>query len=252
MSKKAVYILVAVVLVLTFVLTACAKNSDAAVIKVATDAVFPPFEMTDEATKEIIGFDIDLMKAVAEKAGLEIEFVDVAWDPLLAGMASCQYDMAISAMTITEERAKQFNFSDPYVNAGQIVVVKTTNTEITSKDDLSGKVVGAQLGTTGAMEVEKIDGATLKSYDSYELAFMDLINGQIDAVIGDYPLAVKFVLQNSDSLMTVGDVFTEEYYGIAICKTKTDLVEKINAALAEVLASGLIAELEAKWYPVTD
>ncbi len=229
----------------SLVLLGCAPKTTKVII--ATDATWPPFEYVDEQTKEIVGFDIDLMTAIAEKAGLEIEFMNVAWDPLLAGIAQCQYDAAISAMTITEERKKEFLFSDPYFEAGQIVTVRIDNTDITDKDALSGKVVGAQIGTTGSFEVEKIEGATLKTYDDIGLAYQDLMNRQIDAVIADNPLALGYEGANPDKLKTVGEVFTEESYGIAVCKTQEDLLEKINAGLRDVKAEGLIEELVEKW-----
>jgi len=229
----------------SLVLLGCAPKTTKVII--ATDATWPPFEYVDEQTKEIVGFDIDLMTAIAEKAGLEIEFMNVAWDPLLAGIAQCQYDAAISAMTITEERKKQFLFSDPYFEAGQIVTVRIDNTDITDKDALSGKIVGAQIGTTGSFEVEKIEGATLKTYDDIGLAYQDLMNRQIDAVIADNPLALGYAGEYPDKLKTVGEVFTEESYGIAVCKTKEDLLEKINAGLRDVKEAGLIEELVEKW-----
>src|SRR4030065_1614006 len=171
---------------------------------------------------------IDLMKAIAEKGGVEVEFINVSWDPLLAGMAQCQYDASIAAMTITDDRKQSFNFSEPYFAAGQVVTVRLDNTDITGKDTLSGKTVGAQIGTTGAIETEKIAGATLKTYDDIGLAFQDLMNGQIDAVVADNPLALGYVGENEDKLKTAGNIFTEENYGIAICKSKADLVIKIN------------------------
>jgi len=238
------YVLIGLML-FSLVLSGCAKPATKVII--ATDATWPPFESVNEQTKEIEGFDIDLMTAIAEKAGLEIEFMNVAWDPLLAGIAQCQYDAAISAMTITEERKKQFLFSDPYFFAGQIVTVHINNTEIASKHDLSGKVAGAQIGTTGSFEIEKIGGATLKTYDDIGLAMQDLINGQIDAVVADNPLALGYVGENPDKLKTVGEVFTDENYGIAVCKTKTDLLEKINEGLKAVKAEGLIEQLVEKW-----
>jgi len=238
------YVLIGMILV-GLVVSGCSPKT--AKIRIATDATWPPFESVNEQTKEIEGFDIDLMTAIAERAGLEIEFVNVAWDPLLAGMAQCQYDAAISAMTITEERKKQFLFSDPYFEAGQMVAVRIDNTNITDKDALAGKVVGAQIGTTGSFEVEKIDGATLKTYDDIGLAMQDLMNGQIDAVIADNPLVLGYVGANPDKLKTVGEVFTDESYGIAVCKTKTDLVEKINAGLKAVKEEGLIEQLVEKW-----
>jgi polar amino acid transport system substrate-binding protein len=150
-------------------------------------------------------------------------------------------------MTITEERKKQFLFSDPYFFAGQIITVRIDNTEIASKHDLSGKVAGAQIGTTGSFEIEKIGGATLKTYDDIGLAYQDLINGQIDAVVADNPLALGYVGENPDKLKAVGEVFTDENYGIAVCKTKTDLLEKINEGLKAVKAEGLIEQLVEKW-----
>jgi polar amino acid transport system substrate-binding protein len=226
-------------------MVACGGTSDK--YQVATDATWPPFEVVDETTKEIIGFDIDLMEAIAERGGFEVEFVNVGWDPLLAGMAQCQYDAAISAMTITEERKKSFLFSDPYFEAGQIVTVQSDNTEIMSKDDLVGKTVGAQIGTTGAIEIEKIDGAILKTYDDIGLAFQDLMNGQIDAIVADNPLALGYVGANPKDLKAVGPVFTDESYGIAVCKDNTELVEMINKGLAAVKEEGLVDSLTVKW-----
>lgn len=216
-------------------------------VRIATDATFPPFEMVDEATKELIGFDIELMEAVAVQAGIQYEFVNLPFDPMLAGLSECQYDMAIAAITITDERKAQFLFSDPYVDAGQIITVKAGNTRIQGKEDLNGMIIGAQLGTTGEIEAQAIEGVEYKPYDTYDLAFLDLINGQIDAVIADNPTALGFIEKNPDKLMTVGEVFTSEFYGIAICKTRQDLLDKINPALKAVIDSGFVVDLAAKY-----
>jgi polar amino acid transport system substrate-binding protein len=243
--KKVILIVLGLVLVGAG-LVSCGSSTPTK-IQVATDATWPPFEYIDDATHQIVGFDIDLMNAIAEKANLDIEFVNVAWDPLLAGMAQGTYDAAISSITITEDRKKDMLFSNPYYAAGQIVVVQKSNTTVNSKNDLTGKV-GAQLGTTGAMEVEKITTATLKTYDDIGLAFQDLLNGQIEAVVCDNPVAMQYVVTNPDKLKIVGDVFTDEFYGIAVAKGKTDLLNKINAGLKKVLDEGIIQTLEAKWY----
>ena len=244
MNRRIISMLVTF-LIVSILMVACGGTSEK--YQVATDATWPPFEVVDEATKEIIGFDIDMMEAIAERGGFEVEFVNVGWDPLLAGMAQCQYDAAISAMTITEERKKSFLFSDPYFEAGQIVTVQSDNTEIMGKDDLVGKTVGAQIGTTGAIEIEKIDGAILKTYDDIGLAFQDLMNGQIDAIVADNPLALGYVGANPKDLKTAGAVFTDESYGIAVCKDNTELVEMINKGLAAVKEEGLIDSFTVKW-----
>ncbi len=245
---------VVIVLVLsTIILTGCSgfagsqPTNTPSVVRVATDATYPPFETVDETTKGLVGFDIDLINAVAEEAGLQIELVNVGFDPLLTGIAQCQYDAAISAITITEDRAKQMSFSNSYINAGQIVTINKATTDIQGPDDLVGKKIGVQLGTTGAIEAEKIANAEVKAYDTVDLAFQDLVNKQVDAVVADYPTSLAFVQVNSNDIVTVGDVFTDESYGIAVCKTNTDLLNKINDGLAKVQAKGLIQELEQKW-----
>jgi polar amino acid transport system substrate-binding protein len=244
---KRLSVVVVTLLVIGTVLSACGGSTGAAKIKIGTDATFPPFELVDEKTKELTGFDVELMKAVAAKAGLDIEFINVGFDPLLAGIAQCQYDGGIAAITITDERKQQMLFSDPYFDAGQVVVVKQNNTDIQGKDNLSGKTVGSQIGTTGAIEIGKIAGAKLKTYDSFDLAFQDLINGQIDAVVADNPLALGYVGKNADKLKIVGSVFTSESYGIAVCNKRADLVQKINQGIAAVKADGILDKLTQKW-----
>ncbi|MFA5309857.1 MAG: basic amino acid ABC transporter substrate-binding protein [Dehalococcoidales bacterium] len=241
--KKLLMLAVIGVLLGGIIFTSC--SSEPTKIKVVTDATYPPFETIND-NKVIEGFDIDVMNAIAEKANLEIEFVNVGWDPLLAGMAQGTYDIAISCITITPARAEEMLFSDPYYTAGQMVVVAKDNTTFTSKDNLTGSV-GAQLGTTGAMEVEKLSGVTLRNYDTIALAFQDLMNGQINGVICDAPVAANWVSLNPDKLKTIGEMFTTESYGIALAKGQTDLLAKINKALAAVKSEGLIDQYAAKW-----
>jgi len=138
-------------------------------------------------------------------------------------------------------------FSDPYFDAGQIVTVRINNTTINNKNDLTGKTVAVQLGTTGAIEVGNISGATAKPYDDIGLAFQDLMNGQVDAVVCDNPVALNYVATNPTKLKTTGTVFTNEQYGIAVAKGKDDLLKKINDGLAQVKAAGTIHTLAVKW-----
>ena len=245
--KRNIWIIVTILMLAAFALSACG-GAEEAPLQVASDATWPPFEIIDEETKEIVGFDIDLMNAVAERAGLNIEIVNVGFDPLLAGIAECQYDMAISAITITEERSQSMAFSDPYFAAGQMITVAIDNSDILGVDDLAGKTVGAQIGTTGAIEVESIEGATLKTYDDVGLAFQDLLNGQIDAVVADNTLAIGYINQNSDALKAAGDTFTAEEYGIAVCIDNPELLAQVNTALNELIAEGFIEEISLIWF----
>ncbi|MET0011103.1 basic amino acid ABC transporter substrate-binding protein [Dehalococcoides mccartyi] len=216
-------------------------------VTVVTDATWPPFEYVNEQTHAIEGFDIDLMKAIAEKGNLEVTFQNVAWDALLAGLATGQYKVAISSITINAERAEKWLFSDPYFNAGQMVCVQKNNTTILSHNDLTGKKVAAQTGTTGFIEAQKIEGATVKSYDEIGLAFQDLMNGQIDAVICDTPVAIDYVNANPDKIKKMGTAFTDEFYGISVAKGQTEILARINQGLAAVIADGTFDQLVAKW-----
>lgn len=248
-STKTVALLL--VIVSAIVLSGCATVAPAPSesvrkVIVATDATWPPFEFVDEETKEIVGFDIDLLRAVAEEAGFEVEFQNVPWDPLLAGMASGQYEAAISAMTITEDRKEHMLFSEPYFNAGQLVVVVSSNEDISGPDDLEGRTIGAQIGTTGAMEAEAL-GAVVKTYDDIGSAYLDLINGQIEAVVADNPLAIGYVVKYEGKLKDVGGPFTTEEYGIAVKQGSEDLLADINRGLQAVKDKGLLPELEEKW-----
>jgi polar amino acid transport system substrate-binding protein len=226
-------------------LTACGGGTKKYVF--AVDATWPPFEYVDEETKEIVGYDIDLIYAIAEKEGFEVEIVNVAWDPLLAGIAQCQYDAAISSVSITEDRQVTMAFSDPYFTVGQQVIVQASNTDITGPDSLKGKRVGAQLGTTGAIEVESMEDVELVNYNNIGLAFQDLINGQIDAVVADNVMALGYVGKNPDKLKAAGEPFTGESIAAAVCKTDTDLLAKINSGLSKLQAENYFDQLADKW-----
>ena len=273
--KRRLGALLAVLMVAVLVLSACAKPATptaapqptqapgqteaetgpqpaASVGKVviATDAAFPPMEFVDE-NKNIVGFDIDMMNAVAAAMGFEVEYKNTAWDGIFAGLESGDYDAILSAVTITDDRKGTYDFSDAYINAGQAVVVRADETEISSDADLPGKVIGAQIGTTGAIAVGEISGATLKEYDSIDLAFLDLLNGNVQAVVVDTPVAADFALasdQFKGKLRIVGEPFTEEYYGVVVRKGEmAEFVAAFNDGLKAIKADGTYDEIYAKW-----
>jgi polar amino acid transport system substrate-binding protein len=229
----------------------CAKKEPAK-ITIATDATWPPMEMVD-TSKNIVGFDIDLMNAAAKAGGFAVEFKNTAWDGIFAGLENGKYDAVMSSVTITDERKKTMDFSLPYINAGQILVVKTETQGVTKLDDLKGKTVGAQIGTTGAFEIDKVKAAdkiTEKTYDEIGLAFADLANGRIAGVVCDNPTAAQYALQNDTykgKLKIVGDRFTEEYYGVAVKKGNAKVLDVINAGLKKVLDAGDNKAIEDKW-----
>ena len=245
--KKIVPFVLAILSVLVLFAGCQKKSSDTIVI--ASDCTWPPMEFINE-DKEIVGFDIDLLYAMAEAGGFEIEIRNTAWDGIFAGLANGNYDAVCSSVTITEERKKTMDFTAPYINAGQVLIVQAAATGMETLDDMKGKTIGAQIGTTGAIAVTEAGGITLKNYDELGLAVEDLANGNLDAVVADNPIAADYVLGNDNyksRLKIVGEPFTEEYYGIAVKKGNTEVLEKLDSALSAVIASGKRDELVNKW-----
>ncbi len=216
---------------------------------IATDATWPPMEYVDEQ-KQIVGFDIDLMKAAAKEGGFTVEFKNSAWDGIFAGLAAGKYDAIMSSVTITEERKKTMDFSIPYINAGQVLIVRTDTTGVTVLADLKGKIAGAQIGTTGYFEIEKVKGVTPKAYDELGLAIEDLTNKRIDGVVADTPIAADFALQNAnykDKLKIVGEPFTDELYGVAVKKGNTKVLDAVNKGLKAVLDKKIDEKIKDTW-----
>lgn len=217
---------------------------------VATDATWPPMEYIN-TDQEIVGFDIDFMNAVADAAGFNVEFQNTAWDGIFAGLANGDYDAVISSVTITDERKRTMDFSTPYINAGQVLIVrKDAPASWTTLDDLAGKSVGAQIGTTGSIEIQNNKGTELRTYDEIGLAIEDLAQGRIAGVVADTPIAADFVLQNENykaTLKIVGEPFTDEYYGVAVKKGNSDVLALINKGLEVLLNDGTVEEIQDKW-----
>jgi polar amino acid transport system substrate-binding protein len=224
--------------------------STTGVLKVGTDASYPPFENVNEKTGKIEGFDIDLLEAIGKKIGFSIEPHNALFDTIFTALAYGQYDLVISASTITEERKKTVNFSNPYFVAGQVIVVRKADIgKIKTTADLAGKTIGVQLGTTGAEAARGIPNVkSVKDYPTAPEAFQALANGDVDAVVNDNVTSLSIILNSPKlNLAVVGQPFTQEFYGIAVRKECTDLLKKINQGLAEVIADGTYAEIYAKY-----
>jgi polar amino acid transport system substrate-binding protein len=235
-------------LCVTALLAGAAFAGAARTVTIATDATWPPMEMVD-ASKKVVGFDIDYLTAVAKEAGFSPVFKNTAWDGIFAGLAAGRYDMIASSVTITEERKKQYDFSDPYINVGQILVAPKADA-VKGLADLKGKRAGAQIGTTGAMEIKKTDGVELKTYDEIGLAFEDMAAGRIAGVVCDEPTAAHYALQRKEykaKFKIVGEPFTQESYGFVVKKGNQELAELLNKGIKAVKAKGIDEQLRKKW-----
>jgi peptide/nickel transport system substrate-binding protein len=221
-------------------------------LTIGMNAEYPPFEMVDEAG-EIVGFDADLFDAIAKAAGLEFEFVNTRRDGIFVALASGEFDAVISAATITEERAKTVDFSDPYFNAGQMIAVRASETQIMVAEDLASKKVGVQLGTTGDIWLTEQTEAEVARYDENTLAFQALAAGDVDAAVADGPTVIEIVKANPEMKLKVLDgVYTEEEYGIAVRKDRPEVLAAINAGLAAVKGLGMYDEIYDKWFGVPE
>ncbi|MFH7243024.1 MAG: ABC transporter permease subunit [Spirulina sp.] len=221
---------------------------DATVWKIGTEPAFPPFEMKDEATGDLIGFDIELMQALGEAAGREVEFIALPFDGLIPALQSNTIDGAISGMTITAERAQTIDFSSPYFKAGLAIAVRENNDEITSLESLAGKRIAVQIGTTGAEQAKLVEGASITTFDSAPLALQELLNGRVDAVVNDLPVTLFAINEaNLQGIKIVGELLTEEYYGIALPKGSENLA-LMNTALADLIQNGTYAQIYRQWF----
>jgi polar amino acid transport system substrate-binding protein len=231
-------------------LSACAPKVSKKIV-FGSDATFPPMEFVDQATKNVVGFDVDMINAIAKIEKFEVAVKSTAWDGIFAGLAAGDYDGVLSSVTITDERKAKMDFSTPYLNAGQVIIVPKATTSISKPADLAGKTVGVQISTTGDIAVAKIAGVKAKkTYDDIGLAVEDLTIGRLDAVVVDSPTAAGYVLQNDKykaKLQIVGVPFTEEYYGIAVKQGNKELLDLINKGLAAIQKDGTLDKLKAKW-----
>src|SRR5215211_5471495 len=216
-------------------------------ITVASNIAYPPFESSPKG--EPRGFDIDLMNEIAKRAGFEVEYENVQFDSILRGLDANLFDAAISAMTITKEHDAQIDFSDPYFNADQALLV-TSDSEVQSIDDLAKAPVGVQAGSTGQIKAKELrDGEQIgevKPYRTIGEAFAALEDGEVEGVIYDLSAAHGKIEESDGEIMFVEPIPTGEQYGIAFPKD-SQLVDPVNQALVEIKDDGTYEKLYEKW-----
>ncbi|MBE5885383.1 MAG: basic amino acid ABC transporter substrate-binding protein [Lachnospiraceae bacterium] len=232
--KKFLAVLLATMM--TVALCACGSGKEQLVM--ATNAEFPPYEYHEGDA--IVGIDVEIAQAIADELGMELVIEDMAFDSIIMAVSTGKADMGVAGLTISEDRLESVNFSTPYTTAAQVIIVKE-GSDITGPDDLVGKTVGVQLGTTGDIYAGDIEGATVERYNKGYEAVQALLQGKVDAVMIDSQPANVFVEQN-EGIYVIDEAFTYEEYAIAVAKDNTELLEKINDAIAKLEESG---ELQA-------
>ncbi|SET22361.1 polar amino acid transport system substrate-binding protein [Salinibacillus kushneri] len=254
--KKIVALIIGISLIL---LAACggedtsSSGEELKELTIATDAAFAPFEFMNKG--EVTGFDVDFATAVLEEAGYQASFDNVGWETMLQNVVNHKADLAVAGITITDERKETYDFSDPYFESTQLILVPE-DSNISSVKDLEDKNVGVQISTTGAEAAEKIFGTNsdqIHQFDQVPLAIMSMEQGDVDAVIVDNAVAQEYIKNNPDAkIKTVEDkeAFDSEYYGFMFPKDN-ELTEEINQAIETVIENGTYAEIYEKWFGQT-
>lgn len=213
----------------------------------ASDATYPPMQYMNEQ-KEIAGFEVDVIKAAAEKGGFKAEFKNVAWDGIFAGLSSGKYDAISSSVSITEERKATMDFSEPIIAIEQMLVVGI-NDKATDLAALKGKSIGAQIGTTSYFVIKDVKGfKAIKTYDEVGLAMEDLVKGSIQAVVADSPVAVEYTTKKyADKIKIAATLKSDkvENIGIAVKKGNKEVLDLVNKGLAAIKADGTFDKVKA-------
>ena len=215
-------------------------------LTMATNAEFPPYEYVEG--DKIVGIDAEIAGLIADKLGMELEIVDVAFDSIIPGVQSGKYDMGMAGLTVNDERLEKVNFSTSYATGIQAVIVKE-GSDIKSIDDIAGKKIGVQTSTTGDIYATGDYGEdAITRYDNGAVAVQALIAGKVDCVIIDNEPAKSYVAAN-DGLKVLDTEYTVEDYAICFAKENTELQEKVDGALKEPIADGSVAKVINKYIP---
>ena len=220
---------------------------------VATEPTFPPFQMIDKNTGTLTGFDVDLIKAIGKEVDLNVQIESLPFDGIIPALQSGTIQAAISGITITANRAESVAFSSPYFRATLAVAVRENNDTIKSIEDLKGKRIAVQIGTTGAIEAKKVPNAEIINFDSAAIALQELVNGKVDAVINDGPVTL-FAIKEAGlrGVKIAAEAGTEQYYGIAMPKARTEALNLnralVNYGLFKVVESGTYRAIYEKWF----
>jgi polar amino acid transport system substrate-binding protein len=211
---------------------------------VGSDIPYPPFEAGK--SPPYTGYDIDIVNEIAKRIDTEVKYQDTSFDTIFRDLAQGKFDMVASATTITPERQKEVDFSQGYYETDQSLTVPE-GSDIKTVDDLGGKIVGAQKGTTGADTAAETDADSVRTYGEVDDAFNALKAGQVDAVINDFSSSADAV-KAKGGLVIVQKIVTREVYGLAFQKGSTELEDAVNGALSDMKDDGTFTKIYEKWF----
>lgn len=255
MFKKGLFKVVAPLAAVSILLAACgaddsssSSSSDGEITKLVagTEATFAPFEYMNESG-EIVGIDREILDAIAEETGVEIEMRNVGWDPLFEQVKNSEIEIGASAITINDKRKETYDFTAPYFEATQVIVVKSDST-VESLADLDGQKISVQINTTGHEAAKKAFGETstnIAAFENLPVAILEVINGSTAAAIGDNAVVYEYLKNNPDADLKVieDETFDKEYYGLMVKKGNEEVLDILNKGLETIKESGKLAEI---------
>lgn len=224
-------------------LSGCVHTSKQALV-MATNAEFPPYEYYDE-NNNIVGIDVEIAQAIADELGCKLEIIDMDFGSIIPAIENGKADIAVAAMSVTEEKLELVDFSEPYATASQLIIVKE-GSQISSVSDLGGKRIGVQIYTTGEVYANDIEDATIERFNKGSDAVDALIAGDIDAVVIDGEPAKVFVEENA-GLVIIDEPLTEEEYAIGVAKDNPRLLKNVNSAIESLKQSGKLERITEKY-----
>ncbi|MBO5463425.1 MAG: transporter substrate-binding domain-containing protein [Clostridia bacterium] len=236
----------AIVMVIAMLAAFASCGGEKEKLVMATNAEFPPYEYVEDG--KIVGIDAEIAALIAEKLDMELEIVDVAFDSIIPGVQSGKYDMGMAGLTVDEKRLEKVNFSTSYATGIQAIIVKE-GSDIKTVDDLAGKKIGVQTSTTGDIYATDDYGEeAITRYDNGAVAVQALIADKVDCVIIDNEPAKSYVKAN-EGLKVLDTEYTVEDYAICFAKEDTELKDKVDGALKELIADGSVKEVIEKYIP---
>lgn len=221
-------------------------DGDNKVYMVGTEATFAPFESID-ADGNIVGIDVDILQAIADEVGIQVEWRNVGWDAVFSMINNKETDIGASGITITEDRQKTFDFTEPYYES-KLLIALPSDSPISSLDELKDKKIAVQINATGHVAAKKLQGEMSKNilaFESQPLAIQEMLNGNADAVIGDNAVVYEYMKANPDKKLKIveDEAFEREYYGLMVRKGNKELLDKLNEGLQKIKENGKLEEI---------
>lgn len=220
------------------------------VLKVATEPYYPPFRYWGDSSKnQMMGFEIDLMNAVAKEMGMKVEWKDENFDRLISSVEKKDVDLAIAAITINEKRKERIDFSDPYYKMSKYLIIVPKGSRIKTEDDLKDKIVATKKDSTSEAKVILLEPEKIVSKDHYEDVFQAVTYGNAEAAVSNEQAAMYYLRHGGSDRLTVGgSIPTENNFGIAVSKDNQKLKEDVNKALKKIMTDGTYDKLSEKWF----